>query len=289
MGERSVRTGGERRARRRGLWNRLADPVYHTIRWLARRFRSLPAALGLFLGLGLAFSAAALALFGWIARRVASGATQRFDQAVVDAVRANAAPIWDWLALAGAALGSGVALWIVLILGTILLWWSRHHWSVLLLWVALLGGRVLNHELKALFARNRPDAVEWDLQVFGRAISFPTSFSFPSGHATTAMVMFGTVAYLVARLESTRRQRRWTLGLAAGLILLIGLSRIYLGVHYPSDVLAGYLSGLAWATLAALGIEVVRHFAVWQPEVAAEEKDVEEGFEPIRDAVAGGS
>ncbi len=88
----------------------------------------------------------------------------------------------------------------------------------------------------------------------GRAIDFPTSFSFPSGHATTAMLVFG-----------------W--------------SRIYMGLHYLSDVIAGYLAGLLWATLVVLGIELISYFAIGHPEVAAEEKDVEKGVGPLREAV----
>lgn len=282
----SGRPVAERRTRERGRFlNAIQDALYGSIRWLTGHVRSVWTALGLFLAGGLAISAAALALFAWIAAAMAGGATQRFDQAVVDLMRANAAPVWDWLALAGAGLGSGMAMWVVLIVGTVLLWRGRHHISVLLLWLSLVGGRVLNAELKATFARSRPEPIDWEVDVFGRSIGFPDSFSFPSGHATTAMVVFGTVAYLVARLEPTARQRRWTLAGAAALILLIGWSRVYMGVHYPSDVVAGYLAGLLWATLVVLAIEVVRHFATFQPELAEEEEDVEKGVEPLREAM----
>lgn len=276
----------ERRATaRHGPAAATQDAVYESIRWIVDHVRSLSAALGFFLGGALAISAATLALFSWIAYAVAAGATQRIDGAVVELMRANAAPAWDWLALAGAALGSGMAMWVVLILGTVLLWRSRRHYSVLLLWAALLGGRVLNHALKTWFARPRPEAVDWHVELFGRSLEFPTSFSFPSGHATTAVVVFGTVAYLVARLEPTPTQRRWTLGGAGALILLIGWSRLYMGVHYLSDVIAGYLSGLLWATLVALAIEVIRYFAEVRPDVAEEERDIEKGVEPLREAV----
>lgn len=274
-----------REAARHGPSAATQNALYGSIRWIVGHVRSLSAALGFFLGGALAISAATLALFSWIAYAMAAGATQRIDRAVVELLRANAAPVWDWLALAGAGLGSGAAMWVVLILGTVLLWRSRRHYSVLLLWVALLGGRVLNHGLKTWFARPRPEAVNWEVDLFGRAIEFPTSFSFPSGHATTAVVVFGTVAYLVARLEPTPTQRRWTLAGAGAVILLIGWSRLYMGVHYLSDVIAGYLSGLLWATLVALGIEVIRYFAESHPDVADEERDVEKGVEPLREAV----
>lgn len=278
-------SGDRRAAARNGPAAVTQDAIYGSIRWIVGHVRSVSGALGFFLGGALAISAATLALFSWIAYAMAAGATQRIDAAVVELMRANAAPLWDWLALAGAGLGSGAAMWVVLIVGTVLLWRSRHHYSVLLLWVALLGGRVLNHALKSWFARARPEPVDWEVELFGRSLDFPSSFSFPSGHATTAMVVFGTVAYLVARLEPTPAQRRWTLAGAAAIILLIGWSRLYMGVHYLSDVIAGYLSGLLWATLVALGIEVVRYFAEVRPDVAEDERDVEKGIEPLREAV----
>lgn len=263
----------------------IQDVIYDTIRWLVGHVRTLTGALGAYLGAGLLLAAAALGLFAWIAHAVLGGATARFDEAVVAFLRDHHAPVWDWLALAGAGLGSGVAVWIALIVGTLLLWRGRYHYSVLLLWVSLLGGRVLNHEMKVAFERDRPEPVDWDVSVFGNPVSFPESFSFPSGHATTALVVFGTMAYLVARLEPTPRQRRWTLAVAAALILLIGWSRVYMGVHYPSDVIAGYLSGIVWVSLVALAIEVIRHFATFRPEIAREERDIEKGVEPVREAL----
>ena len=94
---------------------------------------------------------------------------------------------------------------------------------------------------------------------------------------------------LVLRLQPSVRQRRWTLALAGALILLIGLSRIYLGVHYPSDVLAGYLAGFVWASFAALSFEVVRYFAGRRPGVWAQEKDLEKGLRPLRETLRGES
>lgn len=274
-----------RRRPREGATGAVQDALYAAMRWVEGHVRTLTGALGLFLGIGLALSAAALALFAWIATAVLGGMTQTVDMTVVEFMHSNQFAALDWLALAGAGLGSGVAMWIALGLGTILLWRGRHHFSVLLLWIALVGGRVLNHELKAVFARDRPEPVDWEVEVLGSAIDFPTSFSFPSGHATTALVVYGTLAYLVARLEPTPRQRRWTLLGAAALILLIGWSRMYMGVHYLSDVVAGYLTGFAWITLVALAIEIIRHFATWKPEVAEEEQDIEKGVEPLREAL----
>ena len=274
-----------RKGPRRGPGRLFQDGLYRSIRWIGRHVRGFYGAVGLFLVFGLALSALALASFAAITEWALGGTSARLDAAAVSVMRTHAAPLWDWLALAGAALGSGVAMWIVIGLGTLFLWRSRHHYSAALLWVALLGGRFLNHELKTLFRRSRPEPAGWDLTVFGRAVDFPTSFSFPSGHATMAVVIYGTLAYLVARLETTPAQRRWTFAAVAVVILLIGASRVYLGVHYPTDVAAGYLSGFVWATSAALAIEAVRYFRTREPRVAREEKDIDEGLEPLRETL----
>src|SRR5690606_34823316 len=154
-------------------------------------------------------------------------------------------------AIAGAVLGSGAATWVVLLVASAVLWPTRHRLHLLLLWIVLPGGRLLGAWLKTLFDRPRPAPTGWELEVFGYPVGFPASPAFPSGHAINAVTIFGTLAYLAIRLAPATRARRLALAAAAGSILLIGLSRVYLGVHYPSDVLAGYLAGFAWAALAA--------------------------------------
>ncbi|HEX2190021.1 MAG TPA: phosphatase PAP2 family protein [Longimicrobiaceae bacterium] len=281
--------GPERRAgsRRGVLEHPLMDAVYATLRWIRGHVRGFYAAVGLFLVAGLALSAAAIGLFALLATRMAGGATQRFDEAVVRGLQGWKAPWLDALALMGAALGSGAAAWVVIGAGTLYFWRSRHPYSLALLWISLLGGRVLNRLLKEAFGRPRPALVEGDLVLLGYEVGFPTSGSFPSGHALTSVVIYGTLAYLVARLEPTPRMRRWTLAGAAVLVLGIGFSRLYLAVHYPSDVLAGYLAGFVWATTCALGVEAVRYFSDRKPEAREAEADLERGIRPLREAVEG--
>lgn len=282
-----IQAANRRHERRSGALRGAMDRLYGIIRWAGAHARGLYGAVGLFLLIGLAAAALCLAMFALVARGVMGGATESFDQAAIEWIRARRAPWLDWLALAGAVLGSGTAALIVLGVGSALLWFSRHRLSALLLWIALLGGSPLVAILKAVFGRPRPQPEEWNVTILGRPIEFPSTPSFPSGHAITSVIIFGTLAYLVIRLESTVRMRRWTLALAAGMILLIGLSRIYLGVHYPSDVLAGWLVGIVWATFAALSIEVIRYFAYREPAVAREEEDLDEGLRPIRETVEG--
>jgi undecaprenyl-diphosphatase len=99
------------------------------------------------------------------------------------------------------------------------------------------------------------------------------------------VVVFGTLAFLTARLERTRHLRRVTLAAALALIGLIGFSRLYFAVHYPSDVLAGFLAGLIWATFCAFAVEVVAYFLARRPAAAPEEVELEEGMRPVREAL----
>ena len=84
------------------------------------------------------------------------------------------------------------------------------------------------------------------------------SWSFPSGHAMSAAVVYGTVAYLAARLQRRQLHRVLTMSAAAVIILLIAASRVYLGVHYPSDVLAGVIIGVAWAAFCMAVLEAIQ-------------------------------
>lgn len=99
------------------------------------------------------------------------------------------------------------------------------------------------------------------------------SSSFPSGHAMSAAIVYGTVAYLAARLN-TRAWARWLLLVAAlFIIVLISFSRVYLGVHYPSDVIAGVSIGLAWAGFCMAALEAIQKFAPRRaPETLAAEE-----------------
>lgn len=255
------------------------------LRWIAGHVRGFYAAVGVFFIAGMGVALLALALLALVAQIMAAGLTQRWDEAIVYSFSQITNPVFDGLALLGAALGSQVAGWTALVVGSIYFWRSRHHYSVYILWIAILGGRFLNSTLKAAFGRTRPTLVQGDLEFFGRTWSFPDSPSFPSGHAIHAVIIFGTLAYLIIRLEPTVRMRRATLAVAFAMIALIGLSRIYMGVHYPSDVIAGWLVGFIWATFAAFGIEAVRYFRTRKPEVELEEKDLEKGIQPIEEVV----
>lgn len=136
----------------------------------------------------------------------------------------------------------------VIILACGLLFVKRDYRATLfIIFVPLVGGSI-NRLLKQFYIRERPSVVPY---VDG------TGYSFPSGHATGAMLLYGCLIYLVARGTATMKVK-WVLAVTFFIIiLLIGLSRIYFNVHYPSDVLAGYLFAIAWLLLCVLLFELL--------------------------------
>ena len=106
---------------------------------------------------------------------------------------------------------------------------------------AVGGGELVSTVLKLFYHRPRPDLVPHGMEVF--------TASFPSGHAMMSAIAYLTLATLIARIDRRRRVKALVLGLGVTMTLLVGLSRIYLGVHWPSDVLAGWCIGAAWAAL----------------------------------------
>lgn len=253
---------------RTGAAHRLRTPLFRLLRLIGRNVRGFYAAIGIFLVAGLALVTVAAAAFALLADAVAEGQTQAFDDAILRFMGANGAPWLDMAALEVTALGARVVVYMVVLVASAFLWQSRHHYSAALLWVAVLGSGLINTVLKLAFNRPRPDVFPWRTQHVGLA-------SFPSGHAMTSIVVYGTLAFLIARLAPTPLLKRLTWALAVVVIVLVGLSRLYLGVHYPSDVLAGFVIGGAWAITCALGMEAVRYFRTRRPEVEVEERDLD--------------
>jgi undecaprenyl-diphosphatase len=194
------------------------------------------------------FSAIAIAVFafGAIAEDIIEGEPFAFDRSILLALRApgNAAlPIGPaWLPEAArdvTSLGSTVVLGLILfsIVGYLLLERRRAAaWSIL---GAVMSGIVLNDLLKLAFGRPRPDVASPAVQVF--------SSSFPSGHATLSAIAYLTLGALFAQTQERLAMRVYIMALAILATVVVGISRIYLQVHYPSDVLAGWCVGSAWA------------------------------------------
>jgi undecaprenyl-diphosphatase len=162
------------------------------------------------------------------------------------------------------ALGTATVVLMIVCVAALFLTLTRHKYSALLLLVATAGGLFLDLLLKLRFDRPRPHIFTWGTQA--------VSSSFPSGHAMSATIVYGTVAYLAARLQKRRWARWLTMLFAAIVIALICFSRLYFGVHYPSDVLAGVVIGLAWAAFCMATLEAIQRYAQRNaPEVTKDE------------------
>ncbi|HET7276388.1 MAG TPA: phosphatase PAP2 family protein [Longimicrobiaceae bacterium] len=246
----------------------LRDSLLPLLRWLGAHIKGFYGAIGVFLVLGIIFTVGGLWLFAFLADAVMEGETRQLDRALMVWLNARSTPTLDIVALEVTTLGGAVVVWMTVLVSSAFLWVTRHRYSVLLLWVAVLGGNLLSSLLKMTFDRPRPDLFEWLTPYAGMS-------SFPSGHSTSAMVVYTTLAYLIARLESTRRLRIMTYSFAGVVIIMIGISRVYLGVHYPSDVIGGYLVGFTWATFCALGIETIRYFRARDPRMTEHERDLD--------------
>jgi undecaprenyl-diphosphatase len=255
---------------RKGLIARLAAWL---VRQAARRVGDARAVLAVVLGAGLVLICGGGLLFAWIADEMIEGETRAFDRAILGWMGSHGSPEATDLALNITALGSGVITVLMVLVATSFLWASRHRWSAGLLLLAVLGSGLVNMVLKTGFSRPRPDIFPWRAPYAGQS-------SFPSGHSMNAMVVYATLAYLVVRLEPRRRLRVMTTVRAVGLIGAVGTSRVYLGVHYPSDVLAGFAAGLVWAAFCAVSFEALRLLRHREPRIAAQEKGVETGAAP---------
>jgi undecaprenyl-diphosphatase len=254
----------ERRAFQRGRLSVLANPIYRALRASAATANTLIGALGIFLVVGLIVAAAGTALFVEVADNVRSGSTEAFDGLVMRWVDAHHLPLLDAVMLEITALGTGIVVLMIVAVAALFLILTRHKYPAILLLASTFGGFVLNAILKLGFDRPRPSVVVAAVHTF--------SSSFPSGHAMSAAVVYSTVAYLAARLL-TQKWAGWLVMTAAmGLIAVIAYSRIYLGVHYPSDVVGGVAIGLAWAAFCMATLEAIQKF--WlrlDPRVPARE------------------
>lgn len=132
-----------------------------------------------------------------------------------------------------------LTLFTVITIGYLLM--IRRGGAAMLVVVAIGGGTLISQGLKALFGRARPDVVPHLVDVH--------TLSFPSGHSMLSAVTYLTLGALIAAVQPSRRVKAYIVGCAIILALLVGVSRIYLGVHWPTDVLAGWSVGAAWALL----------------------------------------
>ncbi|MDQ6873116.1 MAG: bifunctional DedA family/phosphatase PAP2 family protein [Gemmatimonadota bacterium] len=232
-------------------WTRFRERHPSFARFLAARFVR-GEYLGLHLTVGFLLSLAALWLFAGVTEDVVHhDPLTRFDLTLTTMFRTHATTLGDRIFSVVSALGSPVAMGIVGAVGALFLL-VRRMWVVLAAWVAAIGGAgLLTIVLKNLIQRPRPAAAAEFL--------YGTTFSFPSGHALGSLVGYGMLAYVIgATWVEGRRARLQVMIATAVLVIGIGLSRLYLGVHYFSDVVAGYAVGVLWLSVCISGLQVAQ-------------------------------
>ncbi|MDD9933744.1 MAG: phosphatase PAP2 family protein [Myxococcales bacterium] len=192
-----------------------------------------------------------------VADRVTEAEQPGLDERILQQLRRPDAPSTPrgpaWLVEASrdiTALGS-LSVLLLLVFGILGYFVLARRWDVVALVLAsAAGGAIINQLMKAFFARPRPGVVPHLTDV--------VSPSFPSGHAMLSTIVYLTLGAVLAELSPRKRLKSFVLGVALILAVLVGLSRVYLGVHYPTDVLAGWSAGLAWALTCWLMVHALR-------------------------------
>lgn len=223
----------------------------------------IPFENSLIIGFGL--MAAAFFAFWSIAEEILEGEGHSFDEAMLMALRTPGNPSDpigpDWLQYAVGditALGGYTVLTLIIIASAAYLFTFGRWRHALIVIGASVSGAVLMHFLKLGFARPRPELVDH--------LTHAMSFSFPSGHATVSAVVYLTGGLLMAEAHSQRRMRVLIITCAVIVTMLIGMSRVYLGVHWPSDVIAGWALGTGWQLLWWIVLHQILHKSTPQEE-----------------------
>jgi undecaprenyl-diphosphatase len=219
--------------------------------WGLPRAKAFYAVTGLWLALSFVVATLCLLGFAELADFMAAGATRQLDEGIMRWMDAHASAALTSAAVQITNLGNGLTMAVMALLVSVFLWIHGERRAVALLWLGLLGVLLLNGLLKGFFQRARPGVFEW------RAGSKPSGYSFPSGHALNVTVAYTLFAFLVARLEASHALRVATFTVAASIVVLVAMSRVYLGVHYPSDVIAGILVGFAWAMACVFAVYIL--------------------------------
>jgi len=186
-------------------------------------------------------------LFIAISEAVVEGSTQSFDEWILTSLRNSIdiglprGPLWLKEVMVDiTALGGGTVIFLITSGVVLFLMLKKEYQSMWLILAATIGGTLLSFGLKELIGRERPTVVIHFMKV--------TSLSFPSGHSMMSAVVYLTQASLLARIEPVRKLKVYIIIVALFLTFIIGFSRIYLGVHYPTDVIGGWAVGTAWAS-----------------------------------------
>lgn len=208
------------------------------------------ALVGLNAAIGFALVLAAAALFAEIAEHLGSGATMSLtDEALTASIHAHVTPATLAVFAALTHFGDVISLTFLGTTVALLLWWRRRR-ALALGWVIALGGNaLLNPLLKRVFERVRP--------LHEHGLANELGWSFPSGHTSSATVAYGMLAYVAMRTLPPVWHGPVLLA-ATALAFTVGCSRVFLQVHFATDVLAGFASGAAWLTVCIVSVELAR-------------------------------
>lgn len=206
----------------------------------------------LLLALGLTVASFFIWLFAELAEELLENELRNFDDAIVGFFKSVQNPALDSVYIFITELGSVWFLTTLSVVTLFLLWFkAKDKWGILFFLIAVGGGALLTTLLKNLYGRGRPSINE-EIDAIG--------FSFPSGHSMGSLIYYGFIAYFIVRGRVNKGKKALFLSILGVLVVLIGTSRIYLGAHFPSDVLAGYVAGAIWLILCLLALE----WAQWQ-------------------------
>ncbi|OAB31988.1 phospholipid phosphatase [Paenibacillus macquariensis subsp. defensor] len=178
--------------------------------------------------------------FGLIAVFVGNAKIQNFDHTIISVIQGVETPPLTTIMKFFTLIGNGIPIAIITIVVMIILYiFLGHRRELIFLVCVVIGSALLNTLLKLIFKRARPDI---------NRIAEAHGYSFPSGHSMAAFTLYGVLAFLVWKHVPTAVGRVTIIILSSLFIAFIGISRIYLGVHYPSDILGGYLMSACWLT-----------------------------------------
>lgn len=227
------------------------EPVIETLPESVQKSPNLPWLLIVF---GFLLASLSLWIFAELAEDILESHTIAFDNAVISCIHSFKSPLLLNFMFIITETGSLVWITTFSLLTIFWLWFNKKDkLSILFFMITIAGGGLLTYILKFFFHRARP-SIDNLIDASG--------FSFPSGHAMGSMIFYGFIGYLVIRSERNKMTKVITSIFLLLFILLIGISRIYLNVHYPSDVIAGFSAGLFWLILTISALRVLK----WQRE-----------------------
>jgi len=191
---------------------------------------------------GMALNFCTLMTFVYLAKEMMRPNSQTLDISLSSLVYGLRTPWLTQIMIFITGLGAEFTIAAAILICSILIW-EKHRQEGILFVITFISGLAANTVIKMLFQRPRPIIAPLIVE---------TSYSFPSGHTMNAIIFYGLFAYLTFHFTGNKPISRIVILCSIVLIGLIGFSRVYLGVHYPSDVLAGYLAGLCWLITAIL-------------------------------------